>query len=99
MLENFAVRQRTFAFRSPVTIDSSFQLAVIYRETDRHQESQALWSLISEGYALENEFERFCQFEQLRALLELDNGSYSAAHIRLKSLLYQATARGRDANI
>lgn len=65
---------------------------------DRPQESQALLDLMSEDNALQNEFERFCQFEHIRALLELDSGAYSAAHDRLKSLLYQAIARGRDAN-
>ena len=98
MVENFAARQRTFTIKAVVTIDSGFQLAIIYREMDRPQESQALLSLMSEDNALQNEFERFCQFEHLGALLELDNESYSAARNRLTSLLYQATARGRDAN-
>ena len=77
---------------------TGFQLAVVYREMDRPEEPQTLLDLMSEENTLQNEFERFCQFEQLRALLAFDSRAYSAAHDRLKSLLCHATARGRDAN-
>ena len=47
---------------------------------------------------LEMEFERFCQVELLRALLEHGREDYNAAHNRLCSLLHRAITRGRDAN-
>ena len=40
---------------------------------------------MSKENAPQHEFERFCQLEHLRALLELDNEAYSATHVRLKS--------------
>ena len=98
MRENFVARQRLFTMNSVVTIDSGFQLAVILRESGHLEESQALLDFMSEQNTLEKEFERFCQFEHLRALLELDCGDYDAAHDRLHSLLHQAITRGRDAN-
>ena len=76
-----------------MAIDSSLQLAVIYREMDRPQESQALLDVTNKQNALQNEFQRFCHFKYLRALLKLDNEVYPATHVRLKSLLYQATVR------
>ena len=41
MRENFVARQRLFTMKSVLTIDSSFQLAVIVRESGRLEESQA----------------------------------------------------------
>ena len=98
MRENFVARQRLFTMNSVVTIDSGFQLAVVLRESGRLEESQALLDFMSGQNTLEKEFERFCQFEHLRALLELGREDYNAAHDRLRSLLHRAITRGRDAN-
>ena len=86
MLENSVARQRTFTIKSIVADDSGFQLAVIYCELDRPQESQALLDLMSEENALQHELEHFCQFEHPRALLELEKEAYSATHVPLASL-------------
>ena len=98
MLKNSVAHQRIFKIGSVVALDSGFQLAVLYREMDRLQESQALLGLMSEQNALGQEFERFCRFEHLHTLSELDCGDDTAAHDRLQSLFYQATVRGRDAS-
>lgn len=98
MLKNSVAHQRIFKIGSVEALESGFQLAVLYREMDRLQESQALLGLMSEQNALGKEFERFCQFEHLHTLLELDRGDDTAAHDLLQSLFYQATVRGRDAS-
>ena len=98
MRENFVARQRLFTMKSVVTIDSGFQLAVILCESRHLEESQALLDFMSGQNTLEKDFERFCQFEHLRALLELGREDYNAAHDRLCSLLHRAITRGRDAN-
>lgn len=60
MQENIVARQRLFTISSLVTIDSGLQLAVLYREMSRLEESQALLKLMGEQNTLEEEFERFC---------------------------------------
>ena len=94
----FVARQRLFSTRSVITFDSGLQLAVLYRESGRPEEYQALLDLMSEQNNLENEFERFCQIQHLRALLELGRGDYASAHDRLQSLLHRMIEKGRDGN-
>ena len=98
LTENFAGRQRVFSLNLAVTVDSGLQLALLYRETRRTEEAEALLDLISSPGIVDQWFERVCQVSHIRALLCIDRGNPEDAVEILRAILIAASSKGHEAN-
>jgi tetratricopeptide (TPR) repeat protein len=87
-------RTRTIGTTAESTVDAMIQRVVLLRESDKGAEAMELIDFISDGGLVEPWFERVCQVDHIRALLENDSGNVELARVILQSLLDQALERG-----
>ena len=87
-------RKRTIGVKAPGTIDAIIQRIVLCRETDQPSEADELIDFIVDGGLVDELFERFCQVEHVRALLEVDAGRSESAIAILQALVHQALEMG-----
>ncbi|RFU27216.1 hypothetical protein B7463_g9122, partial [Scytalidium lignicola] len=89
MMECLAERQRMFGNLEP-TIDSSINLALLYRDMGRTEEALAYLKLAEDMGVDKYGFERISQVHHLRALLRLDSGDATDAMRILEAILLEA---------
>jgi hypothetical protein len=80
-------RRRTIGVKVPGTVDAIIQQIVLCRETDRPSEANELIEFISDGGLVDDLFERYCQVDHIRALLEVDAGEFESPRQILQLLV------------
>ena len=87
LLEAWAARQHVFTSKINLYVDSAIQLALTYREAGCQKDAGEVLDVIAGSEVFDMDFERYCQFIHLRALIELDAGHYERARASLETLL------------
>lgn len=91
MSQSFVSRQRIFGLDKFITFDNALNLAYLFRDQRRLDEASAYVDLLSGLKFLNTDFERYCQYHRMRALLQYDTGKVAEARDQLQQLL--ATAK------
>lgn len=81
-----------------IGVDSGISLATVYRELGNRAEAYELLDTVSESPIFPEDFERQCQIQHIRALLEFDAGDYERPRRSLEQLLDLVTGENRDLN-
>jgi len=92
-------RTRVIGARSEVTVDAIIQQIVVFRDAGRRDEAMELVDFISDGSLADLWFERLCQVDHLRALLEADAGEVDLSRETLQTLVDQASEMGRNRSL
>jgi hypothetical protein len=98
LLEAFADRKRLYTIEDVTSIDSVLQLAALYYESARGEEGIGFLDLIRSLKGLEVEFERRCQEQHIRALIQFSQDYYNLPVEKLRRLLDEVSGEGRDQN-
>ena len=98
LLEAWAAREALWSINVNVAVDSAIQLSVLYRETARGKKAIEVLDAISKSKVFASDFERTCQVQHIRALVQLDRGNYNRPRFALQRLLDEATGAHRDKN-
>ena len=91
-------RGRIFGKDAICTIDTAINLAVLLRETAREDEALSTLSWVEAWFERRKFFQRWCQIEHLRALIEHDRNVRPQAIRRLSKVLCEAQALHAEAN-
>jgi tetratricopeptide (TPR) repeat protein len=97
-LEAFADRERLYTLEDVTSIDSVLQLAALYYDSARGEEGIGYLDLIAPLKGLEVEFERRCQEQHIRALIQFSQDYFNKPVASLRSLLDEVSDEGRDKN-
>ena len=81
-----------------IGVDSGISLATVYRELGNRAKADGLLDTVSESPIFPGDFERQCQIQHVRALLEFDAGDYERPKRSLEQLLNLVTGDNRDLN-
>ena len=92
-------RGRIFGEDAICTIDTAINLAVLFRNTSREDQALKTLNLAESWFERERYFQRWCQIEHLRALIEHDRGLRPQAFERLIVVLHEARAFQAGSNI
>ena len=87
-------RRRALGDTASPTVDAFIQKLVLYRETGKAAQAKELIEFLSKGQLAEPWFERVCQVEHVRALLETDEGKVESPRTILQSLVDQSLEIG-----
>lgn len=87
-------RTRTMGIKAETTVDALIQRLVLLRESNKPDEAMELIDFISDGALADPWFERVCQVDHIRGLIENDSGDLESARKTLQSLLDQALKIG-----
>ncbi len=98
LLDCYRARTDRFTTENNVCIDTAIQLAVLYREMNQGKDAVDLLDSISASKVFSTDFERVCQVQHIRALVHFDAGRFEAPKSSLRSLLHQASGKGREKN-
>lgn len=83
-------RRRALGDEASPTVDAFIQKIVLCRETSKAAEALELIDFLSDGHLAEPWFERVCQVQHVRALLETDKGKFESPRRILQSLVDQS---------
>ncbi|KAF7507016.1 hypothetical protein GJ744_011040 [Endocarpon pusillum] len=96
LLEAWAARQHVFTNKINLYVDSAIQLALTYREAGCRKDADEVLDVIAGSEVFDTDFERYCQYIHLRALIELDAGLYERARVSLENLLNTEREQNRE---
>lgn len=89
LMNSLVERQRVFG-KCTVTVDSSIQLALLYRDMGRNEKAHACLNLAEDLGLNDCGFERYCQVQHLRSLLCLDCDNKRGAKKLLEALVVKS---------
>jgi tetratricopeptide (TPR) repeat protein len=98
LIESFNARRALFTNEDVITIDSALQLAALFYESERGGEGTGYLDFVSQTEIVNDEFERHCQEQHIRALIAFGTGSFSEPIAALQRLLSTVSGDGRDKN-
>jgi tetratricopeptide (TPR) repeat protein len=98
ILQSYNTRLRFFTIGNNVCVDSAIQLASVYRDKGCGKQAIELLDSISSSSVFRSDFERVCQVQHIRALVDFDAGEYRTPKLLLQRLLHQASGKDRDKN-
>jgi len=98
LVESFNARRALFTNEDVITIDSALQLAALFYESERGSEATGYLDFVSQTDIVNDEFERYCQEQHIRALIAFATGSFSEPIAALQRLLNTVSGDGRDKN-
>ncbi|GAA3304383.1 hypothetical protein GCM10020218_103840 [Dactylosporangium vinaceum] len=88
--QTWTERKHLFTVENNVTVDSGIQLAILWRDLeDNARATDILAEVVDSGIFL-GDFERSCQVDHLRALIDFDGGRYRDGKNRLRRCLERA---------
>ncbi len=96
LLEALTARKALFTIQNQTTVDSVLQLAALLWDSRHGQKVLEYLELIWDSSVLEKDFERRCQAEHMRALVQFEAGSYERPKAVLEQLLYEASGSDRN---
>jgi tetratricopeptide (TPR) repeat protein len=94
----FRIRQQLWGLKTFTVVDTAIHLIVLYREMGRLDDACTQIELVSQVGIEDEQFERFCQVEHLRALVQFDGKKFKAARTTLQLLLDKQAEKGREFN-
>jgi tetratricopeptide (TPR) repeat protein len=89
-------RKRALGSEASPTVDAVIQKIVLFRETGKADEALELIDFISGEGLAKPWFERVCQVDHIRALLEIDAGKFESPRKILQALVDQALDKGLE---
>jgi len=98
LLDSLTARKRLFTTENVTYLDSVLQVAALNYESGRGKEGLEYLELVRNSDALKVEFERDCQEQHIRALIDLEAGFYTKPRAILQRLLNEASGEGRNNN-
>jgi hypothetical protein len=96
LLEGWGGRKKIFSINVNVCLDAAVQLALLYRDNQEGEFCLQLLDDVSESTVYQEDFERHCQTEHIRALVAFDNGDFEKPLLGLLQLLHKASGGNRD---
>ncbi|KAH9210609.1 hypothetical protein DL95DRAFT_448675 [Leptodontidium sp. 2 PMI_412] len=99
VLEVIDARTRTLGPRTASTVDAVIQRLVLYLDSERFSEALEIAEFILDGDLVDEWFERLCQVEHVRALLELFTGSIDVAIDILEALVAESLKRNEEGRV
>ncbi|KAL5044724.1 hypothetical protein BDW71DRAFT_215563 [Aspergillus fruticulosus] len=98
LTHSWTERKHLFTIGNNVTVDSGIQLAILWRDLgDNASALDILGEVVTSGI-FPGDFERACQLDHLRALIDFDSGHYMEGKCRLLRRLDQADNGGQHHN-
>jgi tetratricopeptide (TPR) repeat protein len=98
LFEAYRGRKQLFSIDNNVCLDSAVQLALEYREIGEFAMAIELLDSVSNSRVYQEDFERYCQTQHIRALVKLDTDDYEPAKRMLMTLLNQVSGKERNKN-
>ena len=98
LLEAYGGRLEMFPIDLNICLDTAIQLALLYRDAGNAQVAIDLLNSVADSKVYEQDFERDCQTQHIRALAFFDMGQYDWPKASLEKLLQRATGTQRDEN-
>ncbi|KAL2810486.1 hypothetical protein BJX63DRAFT_316956 [Aspergillus granulosus] len=95
---SWAVRKQLFTLDNNVTVDSGMQLAILCRDLGDNAGAGDTLDEVMESKIFPGDFERICQVDHVRALIEFDSGQYHDGKRRLLRRLDEAGNCDKDPN-
>jgi hypothetical protein len=99
---NFAYSERMqlWGLDNGTTMDSAIQLIILYREIGEggYDQANGIIELALDTKLLQQDFQRFCQIEHVRALILIDQNEFTDSRNILQSLLNMQSEKGREYN-
>jgi len=92
-------RTRTLGPRTASTVDAIIQRLVLYLDSERFLEALEMAEFILDGNLVEQWFERTCQVEHVRALLEVFTGNIADAINILEASVDEALKRNEKGRV
>ncbi len=90
LYHSWTERKRLFTVDNNVTVDSGIQLAILLRDLEDNARATDILAEVVNSGIFPADFERSCQVDHLRALIDFDSGRYSDGKNRLLRCLEQA---------
>lgn len=98
LTRSWTERKLLFTIGNNVTVDSGIQLAILWRDVgDNASAIDTIGEVVTSGI-FPGDFERACQLDHLRALIDFDSGRYMDGKCRLLCRLGQAGNGGQHHN-
>ncbi|PVH76933.1 hypothetical protein DL98DRAFT_280469 [Cadophora sp. DSE1049] len=99
VVEVIDARTRTLGPRTASTVDAVIQRLVLYLDSERFSEALEMAEYILDGNLVDEWFERTCQVEHVRALLELFTGNIGVAIDILETSVDEALKRNEGGRV
>ncbi|KAG4444114.1 hypothetical protein IFR05_000343 [Cadophora sp. M221] len=99
VLEVIDARTRTLGSRTASTVDAIIQRLVLYLDAERFSEALEIAEFILDGDLVDEWFERLCQVEHVRALLELFTENTAVAIDILEDLVAESLKRNEKGRV
>lgn len=90
LYHSWTERKHLFTVENNVTVDSGIQLAILWRDLEDSERATDILAEVLDSGIFPADFERSCQVEHLRALIDFDRGRYRDGKNRLRRCLEQA---------
>ena len=88
-------RQRLFGCQNTVSIDTAFNLAIVFYEQELLDSAEAYLALTESNGVQAVEFERLCQKQHIRALIEVKRGRWDMAANMLREVIHDSRIQER----
>ncbi|KAK0129464.1 hypothetical protein ONS96_000035 [Cadophora gregata f. sp. sojae] len=99
VVEVIDARTRTLGPRTASTVDAVIQRLVLFLDSERFSEALEMADFILDGNLVDEWFERTCQVEHVRAMLELFTGNIDVAIDILETSVDEALKRNEDGRV
>jgi tetratricopeptide (TPR) repeat protein len=98
LLEGWDGRKKIFSIDVNVCLDAAVQVALLYRDDQEGELCLDLLDDVSESTVYQEDFERYCQTQHIRALVAFDKGDFEKPLHDLLQLVHKASGANRKAN-